>query len=46
MSTDHHIPVAKVNGRNLTDADIRSLRPGEWLTDMVCIKCFNYLYIK
>lgn len=32
---DYGIPVAKVNGRNVSDTDIRSLQHGEWLTDLV-----------
>ncbi|XP_056009107.1 uncharacterized protein LOC130051290 [Ostrea edulis] len=35
MPSDYHIPVAKVDGRNITDTDIRSLRPGQWLTDVI-----------
>ncbi|XP_056007179.1 uncharacterized protein LOC125652353 [Ostrea edulis] len=35
LEEDHDIPVAKVEGENICDTDIRSLRPGKWLTDMV-----------
>lgn len=35
LERDCNVPVAKVDGRNIYDTDIRSLRPNEWLTDMV-----------
>uniref|UniRef100_K1RAN2 Ubiquitin-like protease family profile domain-containing protein n=1 Tax=Magallana gigas TaxID=29159 RepID=K1RAN2_MAGGI len=35
LKEDNDIPVAKVGGKNVCDTDIRSLRPGQWLTDMV-----------
>lgn len=37
LKEDNDIPVAKVGGKNVCDTDIRSLRPGQWLTDMVKI---------
>lgn len=35
LKEDNDIPVPKVGGKNVCDTDIRSLRPGQWLTDMV-----------
>lgn len=44
LKEDNDIPVAKVGGKNVCDTDIRSLRPGQWLTDMVKTDK-NYFYI-
>ncbi|WAR05670.1 hypothetical protein MAR_021039 [Mya arenaria] len=32
---DHDLPVAVIDGVTVTDTDIRSLRPGSWVTDTI-----------
>lgn len=42
LKEDNDIPVAKVGGKNVCDTDIRSLRPGQWLTDTVKIEKIHF----